>query len=276
MRAFVELTRVKVSTVDEAALARQAEEEAAKAAAAQTAAQSKPTPQKCPKPSKEDEEALVHTTQLQALIRRSKAPGLISYLQSNRLSPDFRFFPADQNHHAPTPLHLAVVSASPACISALLLKANADPTVRNDEGRSAFDLSPDRATRDAFRLGRSKLGEEKWDWDSAGIPAALSEAEVSARQAREKEEAQAEEAAEKARRAAETERLRKEDAEKTGAQRDKKFGKGHVMAKPQVTAEERRAEEARGMSEEMKMKLEREKRARAAEERMKRFAQGGR
>ncbi|KAK3718558.1 hypothetical protein LTR37_005062 [Vermiconidia calcicola] len=277
MRAFVELTRVKVSTVDEAALAKQAEEEAAATAAKREAvANGKPSTPKPSKPSKEDEEATLHTTQLQALVRRSKAPGMLSYLQSNKLSPDFRFFPPDQNHHAPTPLHLAAASNSPACISALLVKAGADPTVRNGDGRSAFDIAGDRPTRDAFRLARSQLGESQWAWDTANVPPALSQADVDSRTAREKQEKAAEDEAEKQRRTAETERLRKEDADKAANAKEKRFGKGHIMEKPKMTAEERRAEEARGMTDEMRMRLEREKRARAAEERMRRLQGGGR
>lgn len=273
MRAFVELTRVKVSTVDEAALAKQAAEEAAIATAkAEALANSKNSATKPAKVSKEDEEAALHTQQLQALIRRSKAPGLQSYLQSNKLDSNFRFFPPDQNRHAPTPLHLAAASNSPACISTLLTKIGADPTIRNEDGKSAFDIAGDRATRDAFRLARAQVGEKRWAWDSAGVPVALSQADVDARTAREKEEKAAEEAAEKKRRVTEMERIRKEDSDKVNARQEKKFGKGHTMAKPQMTAEERRAEEARGMTDEMRMKLEREKRARAAEERMKRLA----
>jgi hypothetical protein len=272
MRAFVELTRVKVTTVDEAALAKQAAEEAAIATAkAEALANSKTSAPKAAKLSKEDEEASIHTTQLQALIRRSKAPAMLSYIQSSNLSPDFRFFPADQNHHAPTPLHLAASSNSPACVSSLLAKAGADPTVRKDDGKSAFDIAGDRATRDAFRLARSQLGEPKWDWDSANVPPALSQSEVEARTQREKEEKAAEDAVEKQRRQAETERLRQEDKEREKKGVEKKFGKGRVMEAPPLTAEERRAEQAKGMSDEMRMRLEREKRARAAEERMKRL-----
>lgn len=272
MRAFVELTRVKVNTVDEAALAKQAEEAAAAAAKAETAqASGKSSAPKSAKPSKEDEEAMLHTTQLQTLIRRSKAPGMLSYLQSSSISPDFRFYPPEQNHHAPTPLHLAAASNSPACVTALLVKAGADPGIRNGDGKSAFDIAGDRPTRDAFRLARSHLDEDRWAWDSAGVPPALTQAEANARTAREKEEKAADDAAEKQRRAAETERLRKEDAEKQAGARDQKFGRGHVMEKPKLTAEERRMEEARGMTEEMRMRLEREKRARAAEERIKRL-----
>jgi len=271
MRAFIELTRVKVTTVDEAALAKQAEEAAAAAAAkAEATMNGKPsaTPAKPSKPSKADEEATLHTTQLQALIRRSKAPAVLSYLQSNHLAPDYRFHPPETNHHAPTPLHLAAASNSPACVTTLLTKASADPTTRNDDGKSAFDVAGDRATRDAFRLARSQLGEDRWAWDAAGVAAALSPAEAEARAAREKAELVAEEEAEKGRRRAETERLRREDEERVGETRERKLGVGRKVV---VTAEERRWEEARGMTDEMRVRLEREKRARAAEERMRRL-----
>ena len=272
MRAFVELTRVKISTVDEAALAKQAEEATA---ATKPEPNGKPITPKPAKPSKEDEEAALHTTQLQALIRRSKAPGMLSYIQTNSLSSDFLFFPPEHNHHAPTPLHLAAASNSPACVSSLLVKAGADPSVKNGDSKSAFDIAGDRPTRDAFRLARSQLGEDRWAWDTANIPTALSQSDVDSRTAREKQEKAAEDEAEKQRRAAEMERMRKEDAEKIAGGRDKKFGKGHVMEKPKMTAEERRLEEAKGMTDEMRMRLEREKRARAAEERMRRLQGGG-
>lgn len=273
MRAFVELTRVKISTVDEAAVARQAEEAAVAKSKGEASMNGKPSAPKPAKPSKEEEEALVHTTQLQGLIRRSKAPGLLSYVQTNTISPDFRFRPVDQNHHAPTPLHLAAASNSAACVTALLTKAGADPTIRNDDGKSAFDIAGDRSTRDAFRLARNMLGEDCWPWDAAGVPSALTQAEADKRTAREKEDKAAEEAAEKSRRQLEMERIRQEDAEKQSGKREQNFGKGHLMSRPQMTAEERRQEEARGMSEEMKVRLEREKRARAAEERMRRLQQ---
>lgn len=275
MKAFVELTRVKVRTIDEAALAKEAEEAAAAAAKAHAKAQAqaeKSSTPKVQKPTKAEEEAALHTTQIQALIRRSKAPGLVSYIQSNNLSADFQFFPAEQNHHAPTPLHLAASSNSPACVSALLTKIGSDPTIRNGDSKPPFDLAGDRATRDAFRLARSSLGEAKWPWDKANVPAALSQSEADARTAREKEEKAAEEAAEKQRREKETEKLRKADTEKYEQGKEKKFGAGRTLTqKPVMTAQERRMEDARGMTDEMRMKLERERRARAAEERIKKM-----
>ncbi len=265
MRSFVELTRVKVSEVDEAALAvaaAAAEAESTKLAQTKAAA---PPPKS--KHSKEEEEASLHTSQLQALIRRSKAPALISYLSSHALSANYEFYShsTQANHHAPTPLHLASSINSPAVVLALLTKAGADPAHPNGEGKPAFDLAGDRATRDAFRVARGELGETKWNWNAAHVPAPLSKDEADSRGQHGKSEA---ERVESERRKAEEERLR--TMPPTVDTTARKSGK--VLGTQPKTAEERRMEDARGMTSEMRMKVERERRARAAEERMKRMA----
>lgn len=270
MRAFVELTRVKVSQVDEAALAAAAEAEAERNASTQ-AKPSTPSRPTAPKPSKEEEEATLHTSQLQALIRRSKAPALLSYLTTNTLSPDYPFYPptAQTNHHAPTPLLLAASTNAHVIVSALLTKASADPTLTNSEGRTSFDLAGDRATRDAFRVARHELGEARWDWSAAHIPPPLSKAEAEKRGEREKAEV---EKAEAERRKAEEERLARE-----GPQVVDKGGKGKALGGATLvkTAEEKREEEARGMTPEMRARMERERRARAVEARLGKLGGGG-
>lgn len=276
MRSFVELTRVKVVEVDEAAIA------AAKVAAEEATQRAhtpkpKATTSTVPKRSEEQETALLHTNQIQALMKRNRVPALLSYLKSNDLSPDFLFYPPEQNHHAPTPLHLAASQNSAPLVSGLLVKAGADPTIKNGDDKSAFDIAGDRATRDAFRVARSELGDSnsKWDWEATHIPSAITKSEAEARDAREKEE---EAKAEEYRRNAERERLRNEgpkviDSGPLG----KAAGRGRQAALGQVqkSAQEKREEEARGMTPEMRMRLERERRARAAEERMKKMAGGG-
>jgi hypothetical protein len=269
MRAFIELTRVKQSTIDEAALAAlnapQPEEPAKKIV-------EKPKPKK---PSKEEEAAMLHTSQIIPLIRRSKVPALLNYLKTNNVSPTFTFLP--ENHHTPTPLHLAASLNSAPIISALLTKAGADPTIMNDDARTPFTLSGDRATRDAFRVARSELGESAWDWEKAGVPAGLTKAEADKRDAQDKAEQAAESKAEAERRKAETERVRKESEAADAARTTQRLGKGKSLgALPTKTAAEIREEQARGLTPEAQARLERERRARAAEERMKRFAQGSR
>lgn len=271
MRSFVELTRVKVWEVDEAAIAAAklaAEEEAKHAALGK---KSKPTTPSPVKRSEEDETAALHTNQIQALIRRSKLPALLSYLNSNALSPDFAFYPPEsqQNYHTPTPLHLAASQNSPPLVSGLLLKASADPTILNGDGKTPFDLTGDRATRDAFRVARSELGEAKYDWSAAHVPSPISRAEAEERDTREKKE---EAVKEQERRKAEAARLNEEGPKVVDSgPLGKAAGRGRALALGQVqkTAQEKREEEARGMTPEMRMRLERERRARAAEERMK-------
>lgn len=266
MRCFKELTRVKVSQIDEAALsAAQAKQREASAKPVKSAPQPK-----APKLSEEEEAAMLHTSQIQALIRRSKAPALLSYISNNAIPPSFRFFPADapQNHHAPTPLHLAANSDSPVLVVSLITKAKLDPTVKNDEGKTPFDLAGDRATRDAFRVARHELGESAWDWEAAHVPSPVSQADVSQRQAKEREEAAKEEAS---RRKTEIERLKAEEAANAAAVEKRKNAGGKKLSSLDKTPTEKREDEMRGMTPEMRMRLERERRARAAEERIRRM-----
>lgn len=261
MRAFIELTRLKV---------RQIVPETATPAAEPSKRPKSPKPAASSKPklSEEEETALLHTQQIQALIKRSKVPALLSYISTNELSlKEFRFFPAD--HHTPTPLHLAASQNSAPLITNLLTRAGADPTTPNGDGRTPFELAGDRATRDAFRVARSELGEEAWDWEAAMVPVGLSRDEALKRTEREKNEAKEKE---DQRRKAEEERLKKEGPKFSSS--GKKAGGSVLAAAMKLTPQERREEEAKGLTPEMKMRLERERRARAAEERIRRL-QGG-
>jgi hypothetical protein len=270
MRAFVELTRVKVSQIDEAALAAAAaaEREKEEASKAASPALKKVAP---PKLSEEEETATMHTTQFQTLIKRSKAPALLNYIQSNSLSPDFTFFPPAANHHSPTLLHLAASSSSPALVTTLLVKANANPTLQNEDGKTAFEIAGDRATRDAFRLARHTLGEAKWPWDSANIGSALSPSNIAKRAEEEKREKAVEDKKEAERRKVQVEKLKREEEGRQTVKVERKLGKGRslgILESVQKKGAERREEEGRGMTPEMRARLERERRARAAEARM--------
>ncbi|KAK4124872.1 hypothetical protein N657DRAFT_689268 [Parathielavia appendiculata] len=273
MRSFIELTRLKVKEIQpEAASVPNDESKTPK-----TKVDSKTAP---PKLTEEEEAAIFHTSQIQAMIRRSKLPALLSYLTTNSLSANFLFQPPDsqQNHHAPTALHLAASQNSAPLVTGLLARAQADPTILSSENKTPFDLAGDRATRDAFRVARAELGEEAWDWDAARVPAPLKREEAEQRAERERRALEREE---EARRRAEEERLRAEgprldDSNSNNAGGRRKKG-GNLLGGggPPKTAEERRAEEARGLTPEQRMRLERERRARAAEERIRRLQQGG-
>ena len=165
MRSFLELTRIKVQKIDDLPADPDAAATEDSKKQSSTGKPNKKTSPTVTKLSEEQETALFHTAQIQALIRRSKLPALLSYLTSNNLSSDFRFYPEDaqQNHHASTPLHLAASQNSPTLVSGLLIKGGANPMMMNGDSKPAFDLAGDRATRDAFRVARSSLGEIKME-----------------------------------------------------------------------------------------------------------------
>ncbi|OAA60007.1 ankyrin repeat and zinc finger domain containing protein 1 [Cordyceps fumosorosea ARSEF 2679] len=261
MRCFIELTRLKVREIDPAS------EVKPEKTTPVTSTPSTPKPSK-PKLTEAEQSALLHTSQLQAFIRRSKLPALLAYVANNKLSADFAFQPAEAHHHTPYPLHLAASqNAAPMVLGILTRGSGASPLLRNAEGKTPFELAGDRATRDAFRVARAELGESRWDWEAAGVPAAMSRAEAEQRNRREQDEADAKEAE---RRRAEEERLKKEGP-KVPETRHAGGKAGQVLGAPPKTAQERREEEARGLTPEMRLRLDRERRARAAEERLKKM-----
>ncbi|KAI2639269.1 hypothetical protein GGS21DRAFT_506797 [Xylaria nigripes] len=262
MRSFIELTRLKNRVLDPAQTVQEVSTKTDQAKLSK--------PPATPKLTEEEEMAQLHTSQLQAFIRRSKLPALLSYLKNNNLPLDFRFQPTDsqQNYHAPTPLHLAASQNSAPLVSGLL-GAGANPTLQSNENKTPFDLAGDRVTRDTFRVARDELGESAWDWEAARVPAALKRADAENRREREHAEADRKEAE---RRAAEEIRLQREGPKVT----DAKTGKGRSIldASAPRSSQDRREEEARGLTAEQRMKLDRERRARAAEERLRRMQQG--
>lgn len=262
MRSFIELTRLKVCEIDPAKEVKES------ASASPTPKASSPAPTK-PKLSEEEETALLHTSQLQAFVRRSKLPALLSYLKNNELSADFEFQPPEQNHHAPRPLHLAAAQNAATLVLGLLTRGGASPILPNRDGKMPFELAGDRSTRDAFRVARSELGEARWDWEAAKVPVAMTKADADKRDEREKNEADRKESE---RRKAEEERLRSEGPQVPESRK----AKGNTLAAGLAkTPQERREEESRGLTPEMRMRLERERRARAAEERLKKLQSGG-
>lgn len=259
MRSFIELTRLKVREIVPV-------EETKKEADVVPKTSTKPPK---PKLSEEEETALLHTSQLQAFVRRSKVPALLSYLKNNSITADFEFQPVEQNHHAPRPLHLAAAQNAAPLVLGLLVRGGADPTIKNNEGKTPFELAGERSTRDAFRVARSELGEAKWAWDDAKVLPAMTKAEADKRDEREKKEAGDKEAE---RRKAEEERLQSEGPKVPEGRKQK----GNTLAAGlKQTPQEKREAEARGLTPEMRMRLERERRARAAEERLRKMQSGG-
>lgn len=224
------------------------------------------------KPAKvEVDPALVlHSEKMCALIRRSKAPGLREYILSNDIQvATFCLQPAKTFVHTPSLLHYASANDSHAAIGELL-NCGADPGTTNDAGKTPFEVANSKSIRDAFRLWRGKDGHEsKWDWEAARVPVGLTEDQVRARQARENETKAAADALETQRREAEMKRLEKEasDAkEKQQQEAEVKRGPGKFTGGALSSSTSANLD---GLTPEMRRKVEREQRARAA---MARFA----
>jgi hypothetical protein len=182
------------------------------------------------------------------------------------LSPDFSFWPPAEHYHAPTLLHLSASTNSPALVLALLTKAQANPTVENGDSKTPYDIAGDTKTRDAFRVARHQLGEDAYDWSKSHIPTGMTQEEFDAKS---QQDRVASDAMEAQRRKADLERIHQEEEQRNAGRLERKAGVGKTLA--EKTGSERREEETRGLTPELRMKLERERRARAAEERLRRM-----
>lgn len=270
LRSWTELSSVKVVDVtkeeEEVALARQKEQEKAQkeqSRAAAAEAKKKQLAEARPAPTQLSP-LMKHTNEIAELIRKSRAPKLISYVKLQKLkSPYLLEFADDEKLTAmcPTALHYAAREGSSYIVTVLLKQLGADPTVVNENGKTAWDSisGSDRQTRDAFQLARASLGEDKWDWTASHVGPALTEDQIAARKETESRESsrQMEESI------AEQEKEKKEkDQNKRYEKIVQKSGLGKRLPQAVTTLED-----TRGLSDEAKMRLERERRARAAEAR---------
>ncbi|KAK7204067.1 hypothetical protein BZA70DRAFT_268480 [Myxozyma melibiosi] len=227
----------------------------APAATAATAAEKKEPEEKELTPEE------LHTMQIVAMVKKSRLNPLGSYLAANKLTADFRFEPAAQYHHTPTALHLAASLSLPRMVTYLLITGKADPTISSEEGRTAWELSGDRATREAFRLARGELeGKSSWDWAKSGVGSALTKRDIAEREAKEKAELASE-------RAEAVRRLEQQQQQKQQQQKTATAG-GKKLASSVVTGVSANEQLLAGLTPEARMRIERERRARAVEARM--------
>lgn len=253
-RAWVEVTRVRVADIPKP------ESSTKKPTAKADKARASPTPP----PQKKKAEPTVaekQTDELVAFIKRSRVPKMSQYLKSQGLDSNFRLEPTDAYETTPTLLHYASSEGSAAVVTALLTNFKADPTVRNATGRRPFDLARDQKTKDAFQLARGSLGETAWDWDAAGVGPALTKAEIEERDAKERE-------ANLQQRQREIEALDRAEAARKLERTVYKHGTGKKLSSAVATAPSAQSG-LEGLSPEARMRLERERRARAAEARLR-------
>lgn len=197
------------------------------------------------------------TTEIVSLLKRSKAPLLVSFLKKNRINVNFSLEPKASFKHYPTPLHYASANGYIHMIQVLLLSLKADPTIQNDFGKTAADLAANVATRRAFQVARSNLGEEYCDWSKAGVGNSMT-----------REEVEQEEAAAESQKSKEKKQLIKESLDKKTELELKKpsvQSSGTLGGNKILTA----AADLNSLTPEQRMRVMREQRARAAEARFK-------
>ena len=252
VRSFQILTRIQVGTIDETDFLTVPIEKDKDTPAAMVEV-------------KVDPALLAHTSKITSLIRKDKAEGLIAYIKDEKLDTSLLLEPRKTYMHTPTILHFAASVNAEESVMALLYEG-ASPTYANEESKTAFEVSGTKNTRDVFRIWRGAVPQDKCDWEAAKIPAGLTSSQIEARRARLAEAKAAHEAEEAERRRKDLEVLEKEAAavrEKEKADLDRKRGPGRMLPGSSVSPNA----SLEGLTPAMKTKIERERRARAAEAR---------
>ncbi|KAL1710752.1 hypothetical protein EV121DRAFT_285179 [Schizophyllum commune] len=274
-RCLQELVRVKISHFTEEEL--QAQDEAAKpkprpVAAAPVAPPPVEKP-KAPKLSPEEEALRDKWTRLLDMITRGRLEPLQSFFAregANLGGPD-AVIPAwaPESRAARTLLQLATREGQVDVVRWLLEDAGADPTIPDADNRTAYDLARTREVRDVFRRAAGDM-PDKWDWLGAGhVPSALTRDAEDAREEKKK-----------MRRKGLKEKIKEREAREK-----ERGGTPEPEPEPVPVVEPVRAEPkagprklggtagavegVAGLTPEMRAKVERERRARAAEARLK-------
>lgn len=221
------------------------------------------TPSKSSTPEAEEDSSpeAKHSIELINLLKKSRAPMLINYMKKNKLSPNFTFVPEFKYKHNPTPLHYAAAHGLHHMVQVLLINLKSDPTITNEFGRTACELSADYNTRKVFQTSRFSLGEDFCDWGSAKVGNPKSKEEFM----KEEEQAKELEASEK-KKLHEEELAKKTELElkQPSISSSGTLGGGPNKVLSQVS-------ETSGLTDAQKMRLMREQRARAAEARIKKM-----
>lgn len=200
-----------------------------------------------------------HSNELISFLKKSKAPMLINYIHKNNLSPNHELSPKDQYVHNPTLLHFASSQGLSHMVQVLMVNLKADPTISNHFGKTPFELAGNTATRRAFQIARHSLGEDYCDWQLSKVGNPKSKEEVEREQKEEQKKIDEEK----------KKMIEEELAKRTEMELKKPtYSSGGTLGGGKVPIS---LGETSGLSEQQKMRIMREQRARAAEARMKRM-----
>lgn len=113
-----------------------------------------------------------------SLLKKSKAPALISYMRKNKISADYKFHPEEHYRFTPTPLHYAAKHGLSFMAQTLIVQLHADPTILNEFGKTAYDICQDDATKFSFRLARNIIGEDNEIWKNSNVEKGMSAEDI--------------------------------------------------------------------------------------------------
>ncbi|KAI8910254.1 hypothetical protein EDD86DRAFT_189801 [Gorgonomyces haynaldii] len=190
-------------------------------------------------------------TKVVGWIKKGKVEQIKSHFESNPDEINVQL----PDHLGISYLHIAADEGEEEIVECLL-ELGADPT-KKGQGRQLrpYDMSDTKQTRDTFRRFMARY-PDRWDYKLANIPSALTP-EVEQKQKKEREERERQER--------EQRQLKMQEAQKKAeAQLESKEAKRLGALKLSKTQRE-----AIGMTPEQRQRLDREKRALAAEARMK-------
>ncbi|GMG19172.1 unnamed protein product [Ambrosiozyma monospora] len=207
---------------------------------------------------------------LVALLKKSKAPALISFLKKNKVDVNFTLTPKPDYHNTPTMLHYASNHGLNHMVQILLNNLKADPTIQNEHGKVAAQIAHDVQTKYTFEVVRGQLGEEYCDWvNAAKVENVKTREEVEQinKAAFERESEQ-----KKQSHAQELENFKKEQEQR----RVDQFGQGRKLTSstPIVAPKKTEEQNLNSLTAQQRMRVMREQRARAAEARMKKTNDG--
>lgn len=307
-RSFAELTRVKVGhltadeldEMDRAYLKTIAPPPSTAAPVSAKREEKVRKEDEAPKLSKEEEVARDRWTRLVEMVKKGRLDAARTFLDKYGADLGLELDAVEQKEGevvwgvlpdwmpearaTPTLLHLASSSSQPSLVRLFLSPPyNASPypyppSTSSPAARAPYDLAPSRPTRNEFRFAFHRE-PTKWDWAGrARVGGPLDEEVEREKERREEEKRERLRARERERE--EAERARDEEERRAQeAMRDKArelaagAGAGGAGPKrlgggPPMPVRER---ERAGLSEEQKMRVVREERARAAEARLKRL-----
>ncbi|ODV84817.1 hypothetical protein CANARDRAFT_190087, partial [[Candida] arabinofermentans NRRL YB-2248] len=201
------------------------------------------------------------TLELISLLKKGKAPALISYLNKNKIDVNFNLKPINEYMNTPTMLHYASFNGLHHICQILLINLKANPTIMNKFGKTAYELSNNTKTQYSFQLASFTIGNDtvNFNWiNDAKVPIARSKDEIDKIEKLELDKLNEEK--QKIIQKSLNDAKKQFDDEKI-----KKFGKG----KPLLPNKQTEQTNLNTLTPEQRMKVMREQRARAAEARLK-------